>query len=36
MGMTTMIDIDPENHIDNNLSDGAAFSDEEDDIPLGL
>lgn len=31
-----VMDMDTENHIDNNLSDGAAFSDEEDDnIPLG-
>ncbi|XP_052100494.1 integrator complex subunit 3-like isoform X1 [Mytilus californianus] len=37
VSMASMLDsmMDTDNHIDNNLSDGAAFSDEEDDIPLG-
>ena len=35
ISMNSMMDLDTENHIDNNLSDGAAFSDEEDDMPLG-
>lgn len=38
VSMASMLDsmMDTDNHIDNNMSDGAAFSDEEDDIPLGL
>lgn len=35
MNSKDVIEIDNGNHVENNLSD-AAFSDEEDDIPLGM
>lgn len=35
MNNKDVIEIDNGNHVENNLSD-AAFSDEEDDIPLGM
>ena len=35
MNNKDVIETDNGNHVENNLSD-AAFSDEEDDIPLGM